>query len=71
VLLIVGTLLPLALLVAAFSMDAAPVALTALAGLLAALAGSTLKFVLITHAGYNQGFALRELPVRGARPFGG
>jgi phenylacetyl-CoA:acceptor oxidoreductase 26-kDa subunit len=71
VLLIGGTLLPLALLVAAFSMDAAPAALTAIAGLLATLAGSTLKFVLITRAGYNQGFALRELPVRGARPFAG
>lgn len=71
VVLIGGTALPLVLLVAAFSMDAAPAALTALAGLLAALAGSYLKFVLITRAGYNQGFALRELPVRGVRPFSG
>lgn len=71
VLLIGGTLLPLALLVVAFGAAAAPAALAALAGLAAALAGSYLKFVLVTRAGYNQGFALRELPVRGARPFGG
>jgi hypothetical protein len=50
-------------------MGAASAALTALAGLLAALAGSYLKFVLITRAGYNQGFALPALPVRGVRPF--
>jgi phenylacetyl-CoA:acceptor oxidoreductase 26-kDa subunit len=71
VLLIGGTALPLTLLVVAFGLGAAPAALTALAGLLAALAGGYLKFVLITRAGYNQGFALRELPVRGARPFSG
>jgi phenylacetyl-CoA:acceptor oxidoreductase 26-kDa subunit len=71
VLLIGGTVVPLALLVAAFGALIAPAALTALAGLLAALAGGYFKFVLITRAGYNQGFALRELPVRGARPFSG
>lgn len=70
-LLIGGTALPLALLAVAFGTGAASVALTALAGVAAALAGAYLKFVLITRAGYNQGFALRELPVRGARPFGG
>lgn len=71
VLLIGGTALPLVLLVVAFSAMAAPATVTALAGLLAALAGSYLKFVLITRAGFNQGFALPELPVRGARPFSG
>lgn len=71
VLLFGGTVLPLALLVAAFAMVTAPAALTALAGLAAAVAGAYLKFVLVTRAGYNQGFTLRELPVRGARPFGG
>jgi hypothetical protein len=35
------------------------------------VAGAYLKFTLITRAGFNTGFALRELPVRGARPFGG
>jgi phenylacetyl-CoA:acceptor oxidoreductase subunit 2 len=71
VLLIGGTALPLALLAAAIGLGLAPEALTAIAGLASALAGAYLKFVLITRAGYNQGFALRELPVRGARPFGG
>ncbi|MGB2818684.1 MAG: hypothetical protein WBC37_15845 [Burkholderiaceae bacterium] len=70
VLLIGGTVLPLALVALAFGTGTAPAALTALAGLFGALAGSYLKFVLVTRAGYNQGFALRELPVRGARPFG-
>ena len=36
-------------------------------GMAAALAGAYLKFTLITRAGYNQGFALAHLPVRGAR----
>jgi phenylacetyl-CoA:acceptor oxidoreductase 26-kDa subunit len=71
VLLIGGTAVPLALLLVAEGAGSASAALGALAGLAAALAGSDLKFTLITRAGYNQGFALRELPVRGARPFGG
>lgn len=71
VLLIAGTVLPLALLMAAFGTSTAAAAFTALAGLAAALAGGYLKFVLVTRAGYNQGFALCQLPVRGARPFGG
>lgn len=37
------------------------------AGLLAAAGGATFKFVLITRAAFNQGFALPHLPVRGAR----
>jgi phenylacetyl-CoA:acceptor oxidoreductase subunit 2 len=71
-LLIGGTALPLALLLAAaWTGGTTAVALGALAGLAAALAGAHLKFTLVTRAGYNQGFALRSLPVRGARPFGG
>jgi phenylacetyl-CoA:acceptor oxidoreductase subunit 2 len=65
VLLIGGTLLPLLLLVASLA-AAAPV-VGAVAGLLAAIGGSYLKFVLVTRAGYNQGFALEQVPVRGAR----
>jgi phenylacetyl-CoA:acceptor oxidoreductase subunit 2 len=38
-----------------------------LAGLLVAGAGGWLKFMLITRAGFNQGFALAHLPVRGVR----
>jgi len=37
----------------------------AIAGLAAALAGAWLKFTLVTRAGFNQGFALAHLPVRG------
>ena len=71
VLLIGGTAVPLALLLAVFGTGAASAALAALAGLLAAVAGAYLKFTLITRAGHNRGFALKEIPVRGARPFGG
>jgi len=65
VLLIGGTLLPLALVVASYAV--AGQALVVLAGLLAALAGSYTKLVLVTRAGYNQGFVLEQVPVRGAR----
>ena len=34
---------------------------------LAALGGAAFKFMLITRAGFNQGFALTHLPVRGVR----
>ncbi len=37
------------------------------AGLLALGTGWYLKFVLVTRAAYNQGFALPQLPVRGSR----
>jgi phenylacetyl-CoA:acceptor oxidoreductase subunit 2 len=39
--------------------------LLAAAGLLAAAAGALFKFTLITRASYNQGFALKRMPVRG------
>ena len=42
-------------------------ALLVVAGLLAAACGSWLKFTLIMRAGFNQGFALVHLPVRGVR----
>ncbi|MEQ1807111.1 MAG: DmsC/YnfH family molybdoenzyme membrane anchor subunit [Burkholderiaceae bacterium] len=41
--------------------------LLALAGVLIAATGAWLKFTLITRAGFNQGFALVHLPVRGVR----
>ena len=37
------------------------------AGLMALAGGAAFKFMLITRAAYNQGFALPHLPVRGAR----
>jgi phenylacetyl-CoA:acceptor oxidoreductase subunit 2 len=77
VLLLGGTLLPLGLLALASGVALPePVApglpawgplLLALAGLAAALGGAWMKFVLITQASFNQGFALLRLPVRGRR----
>ncbi len=66
-LLISGTAAPLLLLMAAVFGGAALAPLAALAGLAAALAGAYLKFTLVTRAGFNQGFALTQLPVRGVR----
>jgi phenylacetyl-CoA:acceptor oxidoreductase 26-kDa subunit len=63
-----GTLLPLALVVAAAFAAGFGLALAAWAGLLAAAAGAWLKLVIVTRAGFNQGFALAHLPVRGAKP---
>jgi phenylacetyl-CoA:acceptor oxidoreductase subunit 2 len=42
--------------------------LAAIAGLAAAISGAWVKATLIVRAGFNQGFALPHLPVRGARP---
>jgi phenylacetyl-CoA:acceptor oxidoreductase subunit 2 len=41
--------------------------LLVVAGLLAAATGAWFKFTLVTRAGFNQGFALAHLPVRGVR----
>jgi phenylacetyl-CoA:acceptor oxidoreductase subunit 2 len=61
-----GTALPLAaLLLAATAGGTLAPPLLALAGVAAAGAGAWFKFVLVTRAGFNQGFALRHLPVRG------
>ena len=62
----VGTALPLAALALAAATGgtlAAP--LLALAGVAAAGVGAWFKFTLVTRAAFNQGFALRHLPVRG------
>jgi phenylacetyl-CoA:acceptor oxidoreductase subunit 2 len=67
---IAGTLLPLVVVAAiAAGFVASPSLLpsAAVAGLLAALAGAYFKFMLVTRAGFNQGFALPHLPVRGTR----
>jgi len=69
-LLVGGTALPL-LLLAGQAAGAATTLLAALAGLLALIAGSYMKFVLVTRAGHNRGFAIRHVPVRGAPPLGG
>ncbi len=70
ILLLGGTVAPLLLLLVA-GFGVASTALAALAGLLAVAAGAWLKFTLVTRAGFNQGFALKEVPVRGARPHAG
>jgi phenylacetyl-CoA:acceptor oxidoreductase subunit 2 len=36
------------------------------AGLCVTAAGAVLKFILVTRAGFNQGFALNHTPVRGS-----
>ncbi len=62
-----GTIAPLALvLVAWLAPEVARIALL-LAGLAVIATGWQFKFVLITRAAYNQGFALPHLPVRGTR----
>ena len=68
-LLLAGTLAPLILLgIGAWWGDAASSNLAAaLAGATAALAGVYFKFTLVTCASFNQGFVLKQLPVRGVR----
>jgi phenylacetyl-CoA:acceptor oxidoreductase 26-kDa subunit len=63
-----GTAAPLALL--ALAVASAPGSLLqsvllALAGLLAAVAGATLKFTLVTRTAYQHGYFLPRMPVRG------
>jgi phenylacetyl-CoA:acceptor oxidoreductase subunit 2 len=71
VLQIAGTLVPL-LLIAAIVSGAASAAqiplIAAIAGLAATAAGAYTKYAIVTRAGFNQGFALAHLPVRGVRP---
>ncbi len=65
-----GSLLPLALLALVASGTLGSTLATPLlvvAGLLAAATGAWFKFTLVTRAGFNQGFALAHLPVRGVR----
>ena len=65
-LLLLGTAVPLGLLVAMqVEPRVAPVAAIAIVA-----TGWWLKYVLVTRAAFNQGFALPHLPVRGARPGG-
>ncbi len=65
-----GTAAPLVLLLAVLTIPLPPALVAAaalLAGLLAWAAGAWMKYVLITRAAFNQGFALTRLPVRGVR----
>jgi len=60
-----GLALPLALIVAGLALPPAT-QLLALAGLAVMASGGAMKFILVTRASYNQGFALTHTPVRGA-----
>ena len=63
---IVGLALPLALIAVGFAVMAAAVPLFAIAGVCITAAGAVLKLVLVTRAGFNQGFALVHTPVHGS-----
>jgi phenylacetyl-CoA:acceptor oxidoreductase subunit 2 len=65
-----ASLLPLAIVLGVLATPLPPgwsATLQTLAGAMAALGGAAFKFMLITQAGFNQGFALPHLPVRGMR----
>ena len=62
-----GTITSLALALASFALPGLASAAAALAGLIALGAGWRVKYMLVTRAAYNQGFALPKLPVRGTR----
>lgn len=65
-----GSLLPMALVLVVLAAPMPhgwPAVLQVLAGASALAGGVAFKFLLVTRAGFNQGFALLHLPVRGAR----
>ena len=68
-LLLAGVLAPLALLGigAGLATGAIQSLLVAAAGACASCAGAYLKYTLVTRASFNQGFALKKIPVRGVR----
>ena len=61
-----GLVLPVALVAVGLLVTAAATALFALAGLCVFATGWAIKFILITRAAYNQGFALPHTPIRGS-----
>jgi phenylacetyl-CoA:acceptor oxidoreductase subunit 1 len=61
-----GLVLPVALVALGLVLTAADTALFAFAGLAVFVTGWTIKFILITRAAYNQGFALPHTPIRGS-----
>jgi phenylacetyl-CoA:acceptor oxidoreductase subunit 1 len=66
---IVGLALPFVLIVAGVAVatvPAVPAVLFAIAGICITAAGAALKLILVTRAGFNQGFALTHTPVRGS-----
>ncbi len=64
-----GTWAPIVLAaLAAVAPSPLALALASAAGLMAAVVGALVKHALVTRAGFNQGFALPQVPVRGVRP---
>jgi phenylacetyl-CoA:acceptor oxidoreductase subunit 2 len=63
---VVGLALPALLVAAGFVGAPIEPFVFVVAGACVAVAGGALKFILITRAGFNQGFALKHTPVRGA-----
>jgi phenylacetyl-CoA:acceptor oxidoreductase subunit 2 len=61
-----GLALPVLLIFLSFAVPNGAPLLLALAGGCVAASGGALKFILVTRAGFNQGFALAHTPVRGA-----
>jgi phenylacetyl-CoA:acceptor oxidoreductase subunit 1 len=62
---VAGFLLPVAFILVGIVATQTASIVFPLGALCAVVAGSGLKFVLVTRAGYNQGFALEHTPVRG------
>jgi phenylacetyl-CoA:acceptor oxidoreductase subunit 2 len=62
-----GTIVPLVLALAGLALPEFSSTARVFAGLTALGTGWYLKFVLVTRAAFNQGFALPKLPVRGSR----
>lgn len=62
--LVTGTLLPIGMLAVGWLMG---VPIHGIAGGFLVWAGANMKYMLVTRASYNQGFALTKLPVRGVR----
>jgi phenylacetyl-CoA:acceptor oxidoreductase subunit 2 len=58
--------MPSALIIPGITMGTAPGVLFAIAGVCITATGAALKFIVVTRAGFNQGFALVHTPVRGA-----
>ncbi|MCX7891559.1 MAG: hypothetical protein N2544_04210 [Burkholderiales bacterium] len=64
---VLGTVIPVVAAAVAFALPAVAAVALALGGLAALAAGWRAKHAIVLRAGFNQGFALPALPVRGAR----
>jgi len=62
---VAGLALPAALILLGVATSLGSSVLFAIAGACITVAGAVLKFILVTRAGFNQGFALTRTPVRG------